>query len=77
MWRHAENGRFCEGVPAITVIVDGGSQLCIIGNFMLYLVQAIIFGKETGQLLYVGVHCKYFHACAMHIPQDRHTCNTC
>ena len=35
---------------------------------------AIIIGKATGQLLYLGVRNKYYSACAQGIPTDKHQC---
>ena len=70
-----KNGRFCEGVSAITVIVDGGwSKRSHKHSYNAKSGVAIIIGKVTGKLLYIGVRNKYCQACAMHIPQDRHTC---
>ena len=60
-----ENGRFHEGVPAITVIVDGGWSKCSHKHsYNAKSVVAIIIGKETGRLLFIGVRNKYCHACA-------------
>ena len=37
-------------------------------------VVAIIIGKATGQLLYLGVRIKCCSACAQGIPTDKHQC---
>ena len=36
--------------------------------------MAIIIGKETRKLLYLGVRNKYCHACARQIPKEHHKC---
>ena len=51
-----ERGSFHEGVPAITIIVDGGWSKRSHKHAKSGV--AIIIGKETGKLLYVGVHNK-------------------
>ena len=46
-----ENGRFHEGVPAVTVIVDGGwSRRSRKHSYNAKSGVAIIIGKETGKL---------------------------
>ncbi len=36
--------------------------------------MAIIIGKETGKLLYIGVRNKYCSACAQKVPPENHCC---
>ncbi len=70
-----QNNSFCEGVPAITVIVDGGwSKRSHKHSYNAKSGVAIIIGKETGKLLYIGVRNKFCQACTLHIPQDQHAC---
>ena len=64
-----------EGVPAITVIVDGG--WCKISHKHSYNAMsgvAIIIGAETRKILHIGVRNKYCAACARSIPHDKHKC---
>ena len=59
-----EKGSLHEGVPAITVIVDGGwSKRSHKHSYNAKSGVAIIIGKETGKLLYVGVRNKYCTVC--------------
>ena len=70
-----QKGHFHEGVPAITVIVDGGwSKRLHKHSYNAKSGVAIIIGKETGQLLHIGVRNKFCHACARKIPKENHTC---
>ena len=70
-----ESGDFHQGVPAITVIVDGGwSKRSHKHSYNANSGVGIIIGKKTGQLLYVGVRNKHCHACTTNIPQDKHVC---
>ena len=70
-----QKGSCHEGVPAISVIVDGGwSKRSHKHSYNAKSGVAIIISKETGKLLHIGVRNKFCQACAMHIPQDRHTC---
>ncbi len=70
-----ENGRFHEGVPAITVIVDGGwSKRSHKHSYNAKSGVAIIIGKETGKLLFIGVRNKYCHACASGMKGKDHVC---
>ncbi len=70
-----EMGSYNEGVPAITVIVDGGwSKRSHKHSYNANSGVAIIIGKETGKLLYIGVRNKYCHACARNISPDKHAC---
>ncbi len=68
-----ERGDFHEGVPAITVIVDGGWSKR--SHKHLYNAKsgvAIIIGKETGNILYIGVRNKYCAACSQGILKENH-----
>lgn len=70
-----ERGSFHEGVPAITVIVDGGwSKRSHKHSYNAKSGVAIIIGKATGKLLHIGVRNKYCHACATGVPQKNHVC---
>ena len=48
-----EKGSYHQGVPAITVVVDGGWSKCT--HKHSYNGVGVIFGKHTGKLLYIGV----------------------
>ncbi len=66
-----ERGSFHESVPAITVIVDGGcSKRSHKHSYNAKSGVAIIIGKATGKLLYIGVRNKYCHACATGTKSD-------
>ena len=70
-----ENGSYHEGVPKITVIVDGG--WCKRSHKNSYNAKSgvgIIIGKATGKILYIGIRNKYCHACARQIPAEKHHC---
>ena len=54
--RAEERGNYHEGVPTITVVVDGGwSKHSHKHSYNAKSGVAIIVGKETGKLLYIGV----------------------
>ena len=74
--RLAEERRvFHEGVPAITVVLDGGwSKHSHKHSYNAKSGVAIIIGKETGKLLHIGVCNKYCSACAQNIPKESHQC---
>ena len=58
------NGRYHQGVPAITVIVDGGwSKRSHKHSYNAKSGVGIIIGKETGKILYLGVRNKYCSVC--------------
>ena len=68
-------GSYHDGVPTITVIVDGG--WCKRSHKHSYNANsgvAIIVGRETGQLLHIGIQNKFCTACAHNIPKDKHRC---
>ena len=70
-----ERGSFHDGVPAISVIVDGG--WCKRSHKHSYNANSgvgIIAGKETRKVLHVGVRNKFCTACARNIPIDKHVC---
>ena len=60
-----ERRDFHQGIPAITVIVDGGwSKRTHKHSYNAKSGTAIIIGKETGKILFIGVRNKYCSACA-------------
>ncbi len=68
-----ERGDYHEGVPAITVILDGGwSKRSHKHYYNAKSGVAIIIGKETGKLLHIGVRSKYCTVCTQGIPQEKH-----
>lgn len=70
-----ERGSYHQGVPAITVIVDGGwSKRSHKHSYNANSGVGIIIGKETGKILYMGVRNKYCHTCARNISPDKHVC---
>ena len=70
-----QKGNFHEGVPTITVIVDGGwSKRAHKHSYNAKSGVAIIIGEETGNILLIGVRNKFCQSCAMNIPQDKHVC---
>ena len=70
-----ERADFHEGVPAITVIVDGGwSKRSHRHSYNAKSGVGIIIGQATGKLLYIGVRNKYCTACARGSSPKQHTC---
>ena len=70
-----ERGEYHEGVPAITVIVDGGwSKRSHRHSYNAKSGVAIVIGFETRNLLHIGVRNKYCTACTQGIPPKNHTC---
>ncbi len=70
-----ERGTYHEGIPAITVILDGGwSKRSHKHSYNANSGVAIIVGKETGKLLHIGVRNKLCTACSRNILQDKHEC---
>ena len=74
-----EHGSFHEGVPAISVIVDGGwSKRTHKHSYNAKSGAAVIIGVETGKLLHVGVRNKYCSVCAQAIKSNteplKHDC---
>ena len=59
------NNSYHQGVPAITVIVDGG--WCKRTHRHTYNAKSgvgIIIGKQTGKLLFIGVRHKFCYICS-------------
>ena len=70
-----ERGDYLEGVPAITVIVDGGwSKRSHCHSYNAKSGVGIIIGQATGKLLHIGVRNKYCSACTRGVPVDQHVC---
>ena len=74
-----ERGDYHQGIPAITVITDGGwSKRTHKHSYNVKSGVAIIIGKETGKLLYIGVRNKYCAVCARAEksgePPSKHEC---
>ena len=72
-----ERGSFHDGVPAISVIVDGG--WCKRSHKHSYNANSgvgMIAGKETRKVLHIGVRNKFCTACARNIPIDKHVCTS-
>ena len=70
-----QRGDYHQGVPAITVMVDGGwSKRSHKHSYNANSGVAIIIGKATGKLLHLGVRNKYCSACTFGIPKDKHKC---
>ena len=70
-----ESGSYHDGVPAITVIVDGGwSKRSHKHSYNAKSGVGIIIGQRTGKLLHIGVRNKYCTACTQGIPQEQHAC---
>ena len=60
-----DRGDFCKGVPALTVIVDGGwSKRSHKHTYNVLGGVAIIIGKHSGKLLHVGICNKYCSTCS-------------
>ena len=70
-----ERGDYHDGVPAITVIIDGGwRKRSHKHSYTAKSGVAIIIGKETRQLLHIGVRNKFCTACTQGIPKEKHVC---
>ena len=70
-----ESGSYHEGIPAITVVVDGGwSKRSHRHSYNAKSGVGIIIGQKTRKLLYIGVRNKYCTSCAQGIPQEQHIC---
>jgi len=64
-----------EGVPAITVIVDGGlSEWSHKHSYNTKSGVGIIIGASTKKILFIGVRNKFCSACAGNILTDKHKC---
>ena len=70
-----ERNDFHQGVPAITVIVDGGwSKRSHKHSYNAKSGVGIIIGQATGKLLFIGARNKYCSACTQGISSDEHEC---
>lgn len=70
-----ERGDYHEGIPAITVMVDGGWSKCTHKHtYNAKSGVAIIIGQATGKILFIGVRNKYCTACTQGIPIEKHKC---
>ena len=64
-----ERGDYHEGVPTITVIVDGGwSKRSHHHSYNAQSGVAVVIGQATRKLLYIGVRNKYCTVCTQGIP---------
>ena len=62
-------GDYHEGVPTITVIVDGGwSKRSHRHSYNAQSGVAVVIGQATRKLLYIGVRNKYCTVCTQGIP---------
>ena len=70
------NNSYHQGVPAVTVIVDGGwLKRTHKHSYNAKSGVAIIIGKATGKILYMGVRNKFCSICNRHPEQPPpHTC---
>ena len=61
------NGDYLNGVPFITVIVDGGWSHRSYGHrYTSKSGVAVIIGAQTKKILFLGVRNKYCSICAIH-----------
>ena len=64
------NNSYHQGIPAVTVIIDGGwSKHTHKHPYNANSGVAIIIGKATGKILYRGVHNKFCLICNRHPEQ--------
>ena len=73
------SGHYHEGVPAITVVVEGGwSKRSHKHSYNAKSGVGVIFGASTKKLLFIGVRSKYCSVCAIsehkHSPPPSHQC---
>ena len=69
-----QRGSFHQGVPAITVLVDAGwSKRTHKHTYNALSGVGVIFGQQTGKLLYLGV-CNKFCASCKRGTEHNHTC---
>lgn len=67
-----QRNSFHQGVPAITVIVDAGwSKRTHKHTYNALSGVGVIFGQQTGKLLYLGVRNKFCASCSK---GTKHTC---
>lgn len=74
-----ERKDFHHGVPSITVVVDGGwSKRSHKHSYNAKSGVALIIGRETKKLLYLGIRNKYCSICTIaqnkNLPPKQHTC---
>lgn len=70
-----ERGDFHDGVPAISVILDGGwSKRSHRHSYNAKSGVGVIIGQETGKILFIGVRNKYCTACKQGVAPENHTC---
>ena len=70
-----ERGDYHHGVPAITIIVDGGwSKRSHKHSYNAKSSVAIIIGEKTSKILHIGVRNKYCSSCSQGIPEEKHRC---
>ena len=70
-----DRGEYHEGVPAISVVVDGG--WCKRSHRHTYNAKSgvgIIIGLATKKILHISVRNKYCSGCATGSPHDEHQC---
>ena len=69
-----QKNSYHQGVPAVTVIVDTGwIKRTHKHTYNALSSVGVIFGQETGKLLYLGVRNKYCSVCKKD-PTKKHTC---
>ena len=69
-----QKNSYHQGVPAITVIVDAcWSKRTHKHTYNALSSVGVIFGQETGKLLYLGVRNKYCSVCKKDL-KKKHTC---
>ena len=70
-----QRGDYHQGVPAITVVVDGcWSKHSHKHSYNAKSRVEIIIGQKTGKVLHIGMRNKYCSACAQGIPPEKHKC---
>lgn len=74
-----ERNDYFHDIPAITVVIDGGwSKRSHKHSFNAKSGVALIIGKETNKILYLGIRNKFCSVCAVarnnNSPPKMHTC---
>lgn len=70
-----EEGSYHQGVPAITVIVDGGwSKRAHKHSYNAKSGVGVIIGMKTKKLLHVGIRNKFCTACVQGHAKESHVC---
>ena len=73
-----EQNSYHQGIPAITVIVEGGwSKRTHKHSYNALSGVGVIFGKHTGKLLYIGVRNKLCAACVHNSKTQKKTTHIC